>query len=136
MPVRPVRVRSLALAILLIAGLPRAAAADVPDGRWRVSGAVGGFHFELVCRLESGAGRIGGACVDGATSDASLPSGRSHPITAGSSAGDRVRWRYASRFLLTAFDVEFDGVRSGADMTGEVRAGGRTGAFTAHRISP
>lgn len=135
----PARRRFAAIAALALGGVllrPAAAVADSPDGSWRVSGAVSGFRFEVVCRLVADAGRVSGACVDGATSDPALATGRRHLITDGASEGARVRWRYASRFLLTPFEVDFDGVRSGDEMRGAVRAGGRTGVFTAARVGP
>lgn len=123
-----------ALLACLAAAAP--ASADDASGRWAVAGHVADKHFTLDCRFVQAAGRLSGACIDGPTGDAKIKAGRSHPLTKGSVSGNKVAWTYQSSYGILSFGVDYDGVRQGDHMSGELKALGRTGTFTADRTAP
>ncbi len=118
----------LALAALGAAGSSSAAE---PVQTWQVAGKVASFAFTLNCELRPDGTRLGGVCVDTATSDPTVKSGRSHSITRGRIDGDTVSWTYQSSFLLSKFDVTFEGTRRGERMSGTIHVQDHEGAFTA-----
>lgn len=127
-------IRSVLAALALFAASPALAADGSTAGAWRVSGVVSGFRFELRCVFQQAGERLTGACTDLATNNPKAPPKSSpHPLTRGAASGDRVAWSYQSSFLLSKFDVDFSGARSGDRMSGAIRAGGRSGSFTARR---
>lgn len=99
---------------------------DLLSGLWRVSGRVATFNFNETCRLERHGDQLGGACLEG--------SGKTHPLTGGSIAGDKVTWTHQGHFLLKTFNVVYSAVLSGDAMHGELSAAGHSGAFTAAKI--
>ncbi len=101
------------------------------EGTWHVAGKVSAFAFTLNCDFKPDGARLAGVCVDASTSDPKIKGGRSHTITAGAIDGDKVSWTYPSSFLLSKFDVTFDGVRTGDRMSGQIHVPGHDGAFTA-----
>jgi len=120
------------LAAVSIAAVASPAAADV-GGSWHVVGKVSSFAFTLNCDFKPDGARLGGVCLDASTNDPKVSAGKSHTITAGHIDGTRVGWTYQSSFLLTKFDVTYDGVQSGGQMSGTIRVQGHEGAFTATR---
>jgi opacity protein-like surface antigen len=124
---------SILAAVFAVAAASGAEAADV-SGPWLVSGKVASFSFTLRCAFQQAGEQLTGACVDASTSDPNVKGGRSHPLTAGRVAGDRVSFTYGSSFLFTKFDVTYDGTVQGPRMSGEIAVQGRTGAFTAERL--
>ncbi|QUD88364.1 hypothetical protein [Phenylobacterium montanum] len=104
-----------------------------PAQSWRVAGKVASFAFTLNCDFRPAGTRLGGVCVDASTSDPTIKGGRAHKITRGRIDGDTVSWTYVSSFLLSKFDVTFDGTRRGQDMSGVIHVQGHDGAFTATR---
>jgi hypothetical protein len=120
----------LALAALGAAGYSSAAE---PPQSWHVAGKVESFSFTLNCDLRPAGMVLGGVCVDAATSDPTIKGGRSHTITRGRIDGDTVSWTYPSSFLLSQFDVTFNGTRRGKRMIGVIHVQGHDGAFTATR---
>ena len=102
-------------------------------GHWRVDGKVSSFAFGLNCTFAQAGERLTGECVDASTSDPTIKGGRRHPLTAGSVMADKVGFTYGSSFLLTKFDVVFNGVRAGDRMSGGIDVQGRKGTFTAVR---
>lgn len=122
------------LILVLLAATSAAATEMSATGAWRVSGAVSGFKFELRCVFQQAGERLTGACTDLATNNPKAPpKAAPHPLTRGAASGDRVAWTYQSSFLLSRYDVDFSGVRSGDRMSGAIEAGGRSGSFTARR---
>jgi hypothetical protein len=120
----------LALAALGVTG---SSWAVEPAQSWRVAGKVASFTFTLTCDFRPDGTRLGGVCVDAATNDPKIKGGRSHTITRGRIDGDTVSWTYPSSFLLSKFDVTFDGTRRGEGMSGVIHVQGHDGAFTATR---
>jgi len=102
-------------------------------GDWRVDGHVSTFSFTLNCRFKADGSNLGGECQDVSTNQAKVSVGKIHPLTAGLIKGDRVTWTYQSSFLLSKFDVTFDGVQAADRMSGTITVQGHTGAFTATR---
>jgi hypothetical protein len=129
-------IRSI-LAAVLLAAVACPVAADTASpvaGDWRVVGKVASFGFTLNCRFKAlGGGSLGGTCQDVSTSDPKVGAGKVHTLSAGAVSGDHVAWTYGSSFLLSKFDVSYDGVRTGDRMTGAISVQGRKGAFTATR---
>jgi hypothetical protein len=123
-------------ALALLATPGSATAQDTATGRWVISGHVTGFDFTLNCRFEQTGAVLGGVCVDGATSDPSIKSGRKHVLTMGQVTGDHVAFTYQSSFLLKRFNVDYAGVRQGGHMSGQINVPGRSGPFTAERTGP
>jgi hypothetical protein len=125
----------LSAGLLATAALPVAAEPASPiAGDWHVAGKVASFGFTLICHFKAlGGGSLGGACQDASTSDPKVAAGKVHPLSAGMTSGDHVTWTYGSSFLLSKFDVTYDGVRTGDRMTGTILVQGRKGAFTATR---
>ena len=107
------------------------ATAEEPAQSWQVKGKVESFAFNLDCRFHKDAARIGGLSVDAFTSDPTIKSGRSHPLTSGEMSDGKVSWTY--RFLLSKFNVTFDGTQSGDHMAGVIHVQGHDGTFTATR---
>ena len=123
---------ALALSLLGAEAAQAQAPADV-SGAWRVSGKMSSFAFTLNCDFKPDGDRLAGVCVDASTNDPKVAGGQSHRLTAGRIDGDRVSWTYQSRFLLTKFDVSYDGTVSGGRISGTIDAQGHEGAFTATR---
>jgi hypothetical protein len=115
-----------------LAGSSVPAAAE-PAGDWHVSGKVSSFAFTLNCKFKIDGAQLGGECQDGSTNNPKVAAGRIHPLITGSIQGDHVTWTYQSSFLLTKFNVTYDGVVTGDRMHGTITTQGRTGAFTATR---
>lgn len=126
------KIALVSLTALALAASASPAPADV-GGAWRVTGRVSSFAFTLNCDFKPDGARLGGACVDASTNDPKVSAGKSHTITAGHIDGNSVGWTYQSSFLLTKFDVTYDGVQSGDRMSGTIRVRGHEGAFTATR---
>ena len=127
--------RPMVAAALMLAGLAvyvPASAAEVA-GAWRVAGKVSSFAFTLNCDFKPDGARLGGVCTDASTSDPTIKGGKSHVLTAGSVEGDKVSFTYQSSFLLSKFDVTFNGVQTGDRMSGTITVQGHDGAFTATR---
>jgi len=123
-----------ALLIGLAAAAP--AVADDASGRWAVIGRVDGRGFTLDCKFVQTGQTLSGACVDGPTGDKTIKGGRSHPLTKGAVSGEKVAWTYQSSYGIITFGVDYDGVREGDHMSGDLKALGKTGPFTANRIPP
>lgn len=132
------RLLPLAGAAPLLASLAIAtsAAADDAAGRWAVTGHVAGKDFTLDCRFAQAAQRLSGACVDGPTGDKKIKGGRSHALTKGTVNGTTITWSYRSSVGILPFGVDYDGVRRGDHMSGQLTALGKTGTFTADRMAP
>jgi hypothetical protein len=124
-----------AAGLLATLALPVAAEPASPiAGDWHVAGKVASFGFTLNCHFKAlGGGSLGGACQDASTNDPKVSTGKTHPLTVGMTSGDHVTWTYGSSFLLSKFDVTYDGVQTGDQMSGTIRVQGRKGAFTATR---
>jgi hypothetical protein len=123
-------------AIAAAAMLAACAASPVlaePSGDWHLSGKVSSFAFTLNCKLKLEGARLSGECQDASTNDPKLATGKVHPLTAGSVQGDHVVWTYQSSFLLTKFNVTYDGVQTGDRMHGTITTPRGAGAFTATR---
>jgi hypothetical protein len=118
----------LALAAL---GLVGSSSAAETAQSWRVTGKVASFAFTLNCDFRPDGPRLGGSCVDASTNDPKVKGGRSHVITRGRIEGDEISWTYQSSFLLSKFDVTFNGARQGRRMSGAIHVQGHDGAFTA-----
>jgi hypothetical protein len=125
-----------AAALLVSLAASASAGADDATGRWAVAGHVAGKDFTLDCRFTQAAQRLSGACVDGPTGDAKIKGGRSHSLTKGAVNGSKVTWTYQSSVGILPFGVDYDGVRQGDHMSGQLSALGKTGAFTANRVTP
>lgn len=123
-----------ALLVSLAAAAP--ATADDTSGRWAVLGRVDGRGFTLDCKFVQAAQTLTGACVDGPTGDKKIKGGRNHPLTKGAVSADKVAWTYQSSYGILPFAVDYNGVRQGDHMSGELKALGKVGTFTANRISP
>jgi hypothetical protein len=115
-----------ALAIMPIMAAPAHAADDPVSGVWTVHGRVDGFAFVIDCTLTRVGEAVSGVCVDAG-------SGRRHPILAGRVRGEDVSFTYQSSYLLTKFDVTYEGRIAGASMRGAVKAPGHQGVFDATR---
>ena len=129
---------SVAGAAALLVSLVASPSANADDaaGRWAVIGHVAGKDFTLDCRFAEAAQRLTGACVDGPTGDAKIKGGRSHTLTKGAVNGRKVSWAYQSSVGILPFGVDYDGVQQGDRMSGELKALGKTGTFTANRVTP
>ena len=125
-----------AAAFLLSLPIAASAAADDAAGSWAVVGHVAGKDFTLDCRFAQAAQRLTGACVDGPTGDAKIKGGRSHNLTKGAVNGGKISWTYQSSVGILPFGVDYDGVRQGDRMSGQLSALGKTGTFTATRTGP
>jgi hypothetical protein len=125
----------LAASALAASGAAAAAGEDA-SGRWAVTGHVAGKQFTLDCRFAQAAQKLSGACVDGPTGDAKIKGGRSHTLTKGSVAGTKIDFSYQSSVGFIPFGVDYDGVRQGDHISGELKALGKTGTFTADRAAP
>ena len=123
-----------ALLIALAAG--PSASADDASGRWAVSGHVAGKDFTLDCKFAQAAQRLSGACVDGPTGDKKIKGGRSHALTKGAVSGNKITFSYQSSVGILPFGVDYTGVREGEHMSGQLSALGKTGTFTANRLTP
>jgi len=121
--------------LISLAASPSATADDI-TGRWAVVGHVAGKDFTLDCRFAQAAQRLSGACVDGPTGDAKIKGGRSHALTKGAVNGSKVTWTYRSSVGILPFGVDYDGIRQGDHMSGQLSALGKTGTFTANRVTP
>jgi hypothetical protein len=109
------------------------ALAEEPAQSWQVKGRVASFSFNLDCDFRKDGTRVGGVCGDASTSDPTIKSGRSHTLTSGRVSGDKISWTYQSSFLLSKFDVTFDGIQRGDRMAGVIHVRGHDGTFTATR---
>lgn len=129
---------AMAVALAGVASLAAAlpAAAEEASGHWAVSGHVAGRDFTLDCRFAQAAQRLSGACVDGPTGDAKVKGGRSHALTKGLVNGNKVTFTYQSSYGIIPFGVDYDGVREGDRMSGQLTALGKSGIFTANRLTP
>jgi hypothetical protein len=123
-------------ALLAFLALAASAAADDLSGRWAILGHVAGRDFTLDCRFAQAAQRLSGGCIDGPTGDAHVKGGRNHPLKKGEVAGNKVSWTYQSSYGIIPFDVDYDGVRQGDHMSGQLKALGKDGTFTADRRAP
>lgn len=125
------------LTAMLLAAIASPIAAEPAStiaGDWHVAGKVASFGFTLNCHFKTlGGGSLGGTCQDASTSDPKVSTGKVHPLSVGMTSGDHVTWTYGSSFLLSKFDVTYDGVRTGDRMSGTITVQGRKGAFTATR---
>jgi hypothetical protein len=121
--------------LALLAATPALAADTQAGGRWRVSGDVGGFRFELACTFQQIGEKLTGACTDLSTSNPKAPpKSAPHPLTRGGvTAGGGIVWAYQSSFLTRKFEVTYSGVVKGAAMSGTIQAGTGSGRFTARR---
>ncbi|MDB5482307.1 MAG: hypothetical protein JWO83_3360 [Caulobacteraceae bacterium] len=128
--------RALAATALLISLAAAPTWADEASGRWAVSGHVAGRDFTLDCKFAQASQRLSGACVDGPTGDAKVKGGRSHALTKGSVNGNKVTFTYQSNYGIIPFGVDYDGVREGDRMSGQLTALGKSGTFTANRLTP
>ena len=124
----------VAAAIVLCMAAP--AVAQESGGHWAVAGNVDGKAFTLDCRFDQAEHNLTGACIDGPTGDAKVEGGRSHALTEGQVVGASISWTYVTSYLLFKFDVKYAGVRDGDHMSGSVAAAGKTGTFTANRVTP
>jgi hypothetical protein len=115
-----------ALAVTSLPAAPAHAADDPVSGVWSVHGRVDGFAFVIDCTLKRVGEAVTGVCVDSS-------SGRRHPILSGRSHGDDVSFTYASSYLVTRFDVTYEGRIVGGAMHGAVKAPGHQGVFDATR---
>jgi hypothetical protein len=123
---------AIAFAAAALAGLSAPAAAE-PAGDWHVAGKVSSFAFTLNCKFKTDGAHLSGECQDASTNNPKVATGKVHPLIAGGAQGDHVTWTYQSSFLLTKFNVTYDGVQTGDTMRGTITTQGRTGAFTATR---
>ena len=125
-----------AAALLIFLALAAPAAAEDAAGRWALTGHVAGRDFTLDCHFAQVAQKLSGACVDGPTGDKKIKGGRSHPLTKGAVNGNKIAFSYQSSVGILPFGVDYDGVRQGDHMSGQLSALGKTGTFTANRITP
>ena len=116
--------------------MAHAALAADAGGHWAIAGSVDGKNFTLDCRFDQAEQKLSGACIDGPTGDAKVEGGRSHTLLEGQAAGDNISWTYQSSYLFIKFDVKYAGTRDGDHMSGSIAAAGKTGTFTANRVTP
>lgn len=122
---------ALSIAALSIGAIGFPGAAAEIAGAWHVTGKVSSFAFTLNCEFKPDGPSLGGVCVDASTNDAKVKTGQSHPLTAGHVKADQISWTYQSHFLLSKFDVTYNGTLNGDRMSGSIDAQGKTGTFTA-----
>jgi hypothetical protein len=118
--------KSVLICTAILALATPALAADV-SGLWIVDGNVDHKAFTVYCTFKQDGERLTGVCHD------NTPTGKAHPLTAGSLKGDQITFTYQSNFLITKFNAVFTGKLSGSAMSGKATAAGRDGTFTANR---
>jgi hypothetical protein len=117
----------LAATLTLTLALAMPALAADGSGLWIVNGNVDHKAFTLYCTFTQAGEKLTGVCRDNAAT------GKAHPLTSGTLAGDQVAFTYQSNFLITRFDAVFEGKIAGSTMSGKATAAGRVGTFTAKR---
>ncbi|HEY2659024.1 MAG TPA: hypothetical protein VGI79_04835 [Caulobacteraceae bacterium] len=115
------------MAIIAALAIPSLVSADTDpvNGAWSVKGKVQGYPVVVRCEFERRGDQLGGLCRDG---DADGPA---HELYESGVQGAHVSWTYHRRFLFKTYKAHYDGVVSGASMTGTISVAGYTGAFTA-----